>query len=84
MLYLTNNRDKEDMKSEKFKLLAEKRTRNAIKQLRLIGNLANPNSYEYTDAQVDKILSVLTGELKSMERQFNNVRQRQDGVEFSL
>ena len=33
------------MKSEKFKTLAGRRVNNAIKQMRLIGNLANPSAY---------------------------------------
>ena len=58
------------MKSERFKSLAERRVNNAIKQIRLVGNLANPNSYEYTEEQVRKITSALQRELATMQSKF--------------
>ena len=40
------------MNDDKFKILAEKRVNNAIKQIRLVSNLSNKNSYSYEDNQV--------------------------------
>ena len=44
---------------EKFKELAEKRVIRAVKDLRLIGNLANKNNYVFEPADADKIIAAL-------------------------
>jgi rubrerythrin len=58
-------------KNEKFKRLASARVTKAIKTIRLIGNLSNRNNYEYTDEQVDKIISALNRELKDLKARFS-------------
>lgn len=55
---------------EKFKNLAEKRVIRAIKDLRLIGNLANRNNYVFEQADADKIISVLEAEVKDVRSKF--------------
>lgn len=55
---------------EKFVSLAEKRTTNAIKHIRLIGNLSNRGNYSYTEKDVAKIVSSLTSEVKAMKDRF--------------
>ncbi len=60
-----------NQKQQKFKELAEKRVNNAIKQLELIGNLSNKNSYEYTEEEVKKIVNTLKAEVRSIENRFN-------------
>ena len=40
---------------EKFVKIAEKRTANAIKAIRIIGKLGNPSAYEYDENDVKKI-----------------------------
>jgi hypothetical protein len=59
------------MKSEKFKQLAQKRVDKTLKQLKLIGNLANRGSYEYTDDQVDKIFSAWQTEMVKAKTRFS-------------
>ena len=58
------------MKSEKFKELAEKRVNNAIKNIHLIGNLANKSSYMYSEEQINKIFAVLKKELETAQMKF--------------
>ena len=72
------------MKSEKFIMLAEKRTNSALKQIRLIGNLANPNAYYYSSEQVSKIMEALNAELKSIQSRFDAAGKGRDVAEFSL
>lgn len=72
------------MKSEKFKSLAERRVNNAIKQIRLVGNLANPNAYEFTDEQVKKICNTLQNELSGMQSKFKAVSTGSSDKSFSL
>jgi hypothetical protein len=72
------------MSSDKFKELAEKRTNNAIKQIKLIGNLANPSNYDYSDAQVKKIISALNDEIAATSRKFELATSGRVAEKFSL
>lgn len=57
-------------KRDKFVELAEKRVNKALKQLELIGNLANKSNYEYDESDYKKIFRVIDEEVKSMKRKF--------------
>ncbi len=68
----------------KFKELAEKRVRRAIKELQLVGNLGNRSNYRYEDEDVRKIFAHLERALRDAKRRFEvNSRKRETG-EFSL
>lgn len=69
---------------EKFKSLANKRVNTALKAIRLIGNLSNKSNYEYTDADVDKILRALDEELKECRQRFEFAKKTSGKEEFSL
>jgi hypothetical protein len=68
-------------KSDNFKRLAEKRVTECIKKIRLIGNLANKNNYEYTDEQARKILVALELEIQSLKKRF---KENPDHQEFAF
>jgi hypothetical protein len=55
---------------EKFVQLAEKRVARAIKDLRLIGNLANRNNYDFAPSDADKIVGALEREVKTLKSKF--------------
>tara|TARA_A100001015_G_C14375957_1_gene476095 strand:- start:261 stop:485 length:225 start_codon:yes stop_codon:yes gene_type:complete len=55
---------------EKFVSLAEKRTANAIRQIKLIGNLSNRGNYEYTDSDISKIVRALNSEIRTLKDRF--------------
>jgi translation initiation factor 6 (eIF-6) len=57
-------------KSEKFKVLAEKRVNRTIKDIRLIGNLSNRNNYSYTEQEAAKICAILESEIKLLKTKF--------------
>lgn len=57
-------------KRQKFIELAEARTTRAIKDLKLIGNLSNKSSYEYTDKDVHEIFKALQRELEAAKSRF--------------
>ena len=63
-------------KREKFKSLAEKRVERVLKQIRLIGNLANRNHYDYTPEDVSKIISAIEQEFKATKARFNSSREK--------
>lgn len=60
------------IKSDNFKRLAEKRVTETVKKMRLIGNLANKNNYDYSEAQARKIISTLENELKILKTRFKD------------
>ena len=68
---------------EKFVELAEKRVVKAIKDLRLIGNLANKTNYSYTDEDVKKIIGALDTELKTLRKKFESSSNDSD-IKFKL
>ncbi|MGP1354626.1 MAG: hypothetical protein ACTS1Z_15030 [Parasphingopyxis sp.] len=57
-------------KRQKFIELAESRVNRAIKDLRLIGNLANTNSYEYSESDAKEIFKALQTELDTAKSRF--------------
>jgi hypothetical protein len=70
-------------KREKFVELAESRTKNAIKAIRVIAKLGNKNAYEYTDADVNKIAKALTREIELMKARMSSTSGK-ESVEFTL
>ncbi|MCY4394378.1 MAG: hypothetical protein OXC10_04500 [Rhodospirillaceae bacterium] len=50
-------------KRQKFIELAESRVNRAIKDIKLIGNLANKNAYEYSEDDAKQIVRALQKEL---------------------
>jgi len=68
---------------EKFVELAEKRVNKTVKDLRLIGNLANKTNYDYDNHDVKHIVSFLRKELKMLEKKFEDYSTETD-QEFKL
>jgi hypothetical protein len=58
-------------KRAKFVEIAEARVSRTIKDLRLIANLANRNSYTYTDDDVRKIFRALQREIDTAKSRFH-------------
>lgn len=70
-------------KRTKFVNLAERRTINAIRAIRTIGKLGNPNAYEFTDADVTKIAKALGGEIEAMKNRMKSTKSPDD-IHFKL
>jgi hypothetical protein len=70
-------------KRAKFVDLAEKRTINAIKAIRVIGKLGNKSHYVYDEGDVKKIVSTLTREIEALKGRMLSKGAR-DSVEFKL
>ncbi|WP_330110672.1 hypothetical protein [Methylophaga thalassica] len=62
---------------EKFIRVAERRVNNAIKTIRLIGNLSNRTNYSYTEHDIELIFSALNKELKACQERFRNSLPKQ-------
>jgi len=71
------------MSQEKFKKLATQRVNNALKQIKLISNLANKRTYDYSDDQVRAIFNALKSEVETAQAKFK-AGNSQGGNNFSL
>ena len=71
------------LKRQKFVRLAEKRTINAIKAIRVIGKLGNRSAYEYTDADIAKIAKALSHAIDVLKTRMKSAG-RTDTIEFEL
>jgi ABC-type Fe3+-hydroxamate transport system substrate-binding protein len=71
-------------KRKKFIDLAEARVNRAIKDIRLIGNLANKASYEYDDDDAKEIFRALQKELDAAKSRFTgNGKTGEDSFRLS-
>jgi predicted amidohydrolase len=70
-------------KREKFVKLAENRTRNAMKAIRVIGKLGNKNAYQFDDSDVQKIVRALNKEIESLRTRMSQASGK-DTVDFEL
>ena len=69
-------------KSEKFIELAEKRVNKTLNDLKLIRNLSNKNSYDYTEDQSKKIIRVLQQEMDSVKKIFQCSGNQETGFKL--
>jgi len=68
-----------ETKEQKFKRIATARTQRILEDLRLLGNCANSNNYDYSEEEINKIFSTIEQELKRVKNLFNKPKR-----EFSL
>ena len=55
----------------KFRRVCEKRMGRLLKEIQLIGNLGDRKSYEYEQADIEKIFSSIDTELKQARSRFS-------------
>jgi hypothetical protein len=67
----------------KFVVLAEKRVRRALKDIKLIGNLSNRSNYSYTDEDVKKIHRALQNAVNEVKARFERKGEGEE-IEFKL
>lgn len=60
------------MKRERFLRIAENRTNRILEDLRLLGNCANTNNYEYSDEDVNKIFNAIEKDLRIQKSKFKS------------
>lgn len=78
-----NQNAKASNKREKFVQLAESRTVNAIKAIRVIGKLGNKSAYEFSDADVKKIVGTLNREIEALKARMTSSGGKET-VDFKL
>ena len=62
---------KNESKNDRFKRVAERRTRAVLRDLRIIGNCGNRGNYSYTPEQVRKIFSEIEQSVKEAKGKFH-------------
>jgi ribosomal protein L7/L12 len=70
-------------KREKFVELAQNRTINAIKAIRVIGKLGNKNAYQFDENDVQKIVKALTREVDALKARMSTTGGK-ESVDFKL
>ncbi|MBU2597315.1 MAG: hypothetical protein KJ757_07140 [Planctomycetes bacterium] len=74
--------NKKENKNERFKRLAEKRTRKVLNDIRVLSNLSNKGLYDYTSEQRRKIFGAIRDSLANAEARFKGEQKRE--TEFNL
>jgi len=69
-------------KRDRFKRLATLRTKNVLRALKVLGNCANSNAYEYSAKEIELIFGVIEKQLRSVKGKFQAVGE--DKIEFKL
>jgi len=71
---------KNERKKEAFRRLAAQRTNGVLERLRVLGNCANRQLYDYSEEDVRKIFTAIEREVRLVKAKFLNSR----GPDFSL
>lgn len=60
---------------ERFKRLATARTNAVLQKLKVLGNCANRQAYEYSEDEVEKIFATIDKYLKSIKSKFHFTKE---------
>lgn len=66
-----------ETKREKFLRLATLRVKETLSRLRILGNCANRQIYDYTEADVEKIFSAVDKQLKDVKAKFTSIKEKE-------
>lgn len=69
-------------KSERFRRLAEKRTRRVLEDMRILSNLSNKGLYDYSPEQLRKVFGAIKEALTKAEVRFKGGKKTES--EFKL
>lgn len=72
---------REETPEQKFKRLATARVNNALKKIKLIGNLSAP-SYKYTEEEIGKIMQGLKSAIEEVEAKFAKGKKKESGFQL--
>ncbi len=61
-----------ESRRDRFKRLAERRTKAVLAKLKVLGNCANKASYEYERQDVEKIFKAIEGKLREIKAKFSD------------
>jgi hypothetical protein len=84
---MARNKDEDrsgESKADRFARLAQPRTTNVLRSIRILGNLSNTSNYEYTPAQVSKIFGAIREQLDIAESKFRAGARESMSKKFKL
>jgi len=64
-----------EARKARFKRIAEKRTNRILNDIRLLGNTGNKTLYQYDQADVDKIFSIIDTKLTETKAKFKTSKK---------
>lgn len=62
---------------ERFKRLANYRTNEVLKRLKVLGNCANRGAYDYNREEIDRIFNAVNQKLKETKAQFHFPKEKE-------
>lgn len=60
---------------ERFKRIAESRTKAILSKLKLLGNCSNKRLYSYSEEDIDKIFSTINKKIREVKSNFETHKQ---------
>lgn len=70
--------NKKETPRDRFKRLGTMRTNTVLKRLKVLGNCANRQAYEYAEDDVDKIFTEIEKKVKEVKAKFHFPQKRGD------
>lgn len=71
-------------KRERFEKVASTRVQKVIDMLGLLGNCANPNNYEYTNDDVEKMFGAINKALKEARAAYTSAQSKEEKKSFKF
>ena len=71
-----------ETKEERFKRLASLRTNEVLRRLKVLGNCANRQVYEYNAEDVNRVFGEIDRKLREVKAKFNSLKEKEK--EFKL
>jgi len=72
----------EETRRERFRRLAASRGDRLIREISLLGNLANRKNYDYTEGEVEQLFGPIEAELQEVRAMFDPNRPSSRKVRF--
>jgi len=69
-------------KNQKFRRLARLRGERVLRDLHLIGNLANKNNYEYSEAEVSMLFAAIEAEIRVVKLGFTRGNKKKRSIKL--
>jgi len=66
-----------ESKNDRFKRLAENRTNEVLKRLKILGNCANRGVYEYSQDDINKIFFEIDRKIKETKAKFHFPKEKE-------
>jgi hypothetical protein len=74
----------DETKDAKFKRLATKRVKSILKNITVLGNLGNKNTYGYTDVQIETIFTAIEKATSGAKSKFAKAEEKTKEFHISL